>query len=176
MLMTFLETKDILTLRKPRSQRVSVSPRPAEVISFCKSKTSYVNKLVRTHGLLFGHWQPTFCVECTLHINVGQGKTVIGCNGLDVFSPDVFSTGACQAMTFQVWRPCARKSSRRSSHSRGWRSIIYCIYIYIFLLLFFLSFLLLIASQFLLLPGFKCRRNCYSLFWTGYSVGWGRDA
>lgn len=120
--MTFLETKDILTLRKPRSQRVSVSPRPAEVISFCKSKTSYVNKLVRTHGLLFGHWQPTFCVECTLHINVGQGKTVIGCNGLDVFSPDVFSTGACQAMTFQVWRPCARKSSRRSSHSRGWRS------------------------------------------------------
>lgn len=37
-------------------------------------------------------------------------------------------------------------------------------------------FFRLIASKFLLLPGFKCRRNCYSLFWTGYSVGWGRDA
>lgn len=41
---------------------------------------------------------------------------------------------------------------------------------------FFICFFLLIASKFLLLPGFKCRRNSYSLFWTGYSVGWGRDA
>lgn len=40
----------------------------------------------------------------------------------------------------------------------------------------YIVFPLLIASKFLLLPGFKCRRNCYSLFWTGYSVGWGRDA
>uniref|UniRef100_A0A8D0CX65 LIM homeobox 6 n=1 Tax=Sander lucioperca TaxID=283035 RepID=A0A8D0CX65_SANLU len=36
-------------------------------------------------------------------------------------------------------------------------------------------FPLLIASKCLLLPGFKCTRNCYSLFCTGYSVGWGRD-
>lgn len=65
-----------------------------------------------------------------------------------------------------LFTACDCNTQPSVAHKRNDRSYVVCVGF----------FLCLIASNIFLLPGFKCRRNFKTLFRSGCSAGWSRDA